>query len=441
MLHGPCGEDNPNASCMQDAKCSKEFPKAFQESTAKNVKGYPFYRRRSGPYVRIRNNYFDNRSVVPYNKFLTLKYDCHINVEACTSLAAVKYIYKYIYKGYDCARIVVGQGNNEQLIVDEISRYIDTRYISAPEAMWRLLKYKMHDRSHVVIRLGVHLDQEQQIIFQAGHEQEALLAAQTGVTTLTDWFRLNREDVNARGLLYPDLPYHYVFRKGTWKRRERQTKLVPRMYTVSIRDEERFYLRMLLLHVRGATSYADIRTVDDVVYNTFKEAAFHRHLLASDEEWRNCLAESATFHMPQQMRQCFAFICIFGELTNALALWEEFREDFILDFRRNFCDEPSCINLALLDLQFIFRQHGVTCSTYQLPTPDENVSNVQTLNHQLQQREADRLIATLNREQKNAFDLIEKGVKLFSKTVLFEWSWWFGKNVSIQHTDYASRKC
>ena len=36
-----------------------------------------------------------------------MKYNAHINLEACTSMKCVKYLYKYVYKGHDCANVVV----------------------------------------------------------------------------------------------------------------------------------------------------------------------------------------------------------------------------------------------------------------------------------------------------------------------------------------------
>jgi hypothetical protein len=46
--------------------------------------------------------------VVPYNLYLSLLFNCHINMEVCTFVAVVKYFYKYVYKGHDRAQVDVG---------------------------------------------------------------------------------------------------------------------------------------------------------------------------------------------------------------------------------------------------------------------------------------------------------------------------------------------
>ncbi len=66
----------------------------------------------------------DNQWIVPYNLHLATKYHAHINVEICSSISAVKYLYKYVYKGPDRATAVIerqantpGQVNNAQAII------------------------------------------------------------------------------------------------------------------------------------------------------------------------------------------------------------------------------------------------------------------------------------------------------------------------------------
>ena len=255
---------------MSDGKCSKNFTKQFNDSTSPNVNGYPSYRRRSTEQAEVRGVQMDSRNVVPYNPYLALKYNVHINVEVCTSLRAIKYIYKYIFKGFDCANVAITSNGEPELRYNEITNFINCRYVSAPEAIWRLRENPMHDRSHSVMRLPVHLPNQQRVMFQEGHEEEALLRTQTEPTKLQSWFKLNENDMNARQYLYTEIPHHYVFSKGNWQVRKRGgEKVVARMYTVGVKDEERFYLRILLLHVRGATSFESLRTVDGVVQDSF----------------------------------------------------------------------------------------------------------------------------------------------------------------------------
>ncbi len=261
MLHGPCGENNKNAPCMLEdkgiVKCSKEFPKTFCESTDLNVNGYPIYRRRDDgrKIIKRGGHEMDNRWVVPYNPYLTRKYAAHINVEICSSVQSVKYIFKYIYKGHDAALVRTNESSQTSTYEwDEISYFRDTRYISAPEAIWRLDKYDMSTKSHAVERLPVHLPSQQTVVFKEGAEEETLRNAEKRGTKLTNWFRLNREDPNARQYLYSDIPYHYVWHasKNQWKPRKRgKDKILPRMYAVSPKDIERFCLRQLLLHIPG----------------------------------------------------------------------------------------------------------------------------------------------------------------------------------------------
>ena len=105
---------------------------------------------------------------------------------------------------------------------------------------------------------------------------------------------------------------------------------------MSPRDEERFYLRMLLQHVRGPQSFKDICTVQGIVYETFKAAAITRHLLDEDTEWIHLMQKASTFNMPRQLRQTFALICIFNSPKNLLGLFEQFKESLVEDYRRNF---------------------------------------------------------------------------------------------------------
>ena len=96
--------------------------------------------------------------------------------------------------------------------------------------------------------------------------------------------------------------------------------VLSRTYLVSPKDRERFYLRLHLLHVRGATCFEDLRTVDNKILPTFYEAAIACKLIKTDDEWDHCLREAVNFYFSKALYQLFSFILIFHNPTNAQEL-------------------------------------------------------------------------------------------------------------------------
>ena len=183
---------------MRDGKCTKKFPKEFCDTTDLQVNGYPKYRRpNNGRYVMYNDVRLDNRHVVPYNAFLSTTFYAHINLEICSMVEAVKYQYKYVYKGHDAASIRLSRPSaaedRDGHVIDEITAHLDARYVCAPEAMHHILEYRVDKKSHSVYRLAVHLPREQQVTFRAGEEQQAIHRAAVRHTTLTAFFKANAD--------------------------------------------------------------------------------------------------------------------------------------------------------------------------------------------------------------------------------------------------------
>jgi hypothetical protein len=136
MMHGPCGAYNRKCPCMKNDKCSKNFPKAFQDETMLDEFGFTIYRRcDDGRYVLKNGIRLDNKSVVPYNMWLLKKYNAHINVEWCNKSNMFKYLFKYINTGSDRAKVyyeITAKTSNtspgpEMAPPNEIQEYIDAR--------------------------------------------------------------------------------------------------------------------------------------------------------------------------------------------------------------------------------------------------------------------------------------------------------------------------
>ena len=223
MLHGPCGPSYPKAPCWDNDKqeCCKGFPKQYIEVTKQNQNGYPLYQRSSKGLTIKKNVFdFDNSRVTPYNLYLLTKYNAHINVEICSSVTAVKYLFKYVYKGHDRVKFGFSENNKDESL-DEIKNYLDARFVSASEAAWRILGLPMSGQYPKTTRLTIHLENKQSIVFKEQASAESIME-NSEKTMLTEYFEINKSEPSLKDVLYHNMPKHCSWSTKTksWKLRK-----------------------------------------------------------------------------------------------------------------------------------------------------------------------------------------------------------------------------
>ncbi|XP_071916209.1 uncharacterized protein [Coffea arabica] len=134
-----------------------------------------------------------------------------------------------------------------------------------------------------VYSLQIHLPGQQLISF---NKNSNLLELKRKIdfskTMLTEFFEMNKANSKAENLkcFYRDFPEHFVWstKFKIWNKRKRK-KIIGRLVTVSPKEGERYYLRLLLNHVRAPTSFDDLLTVNGQKMNCFRQAALNLGLL------------------------------------------------------------------------------------------------------------------------------------------------------------------
>ncbi len=280
-----------------------------------------------------------------------------MNVELCVCpVGGIKCLFKYVCKGSDRVTMEIVEETGRY---NEIEQFQHARYVSASEASWRILAFDIVDNDPPVYRLEVHAEGHHTVHFRESEELPAALREPQ--TKLTEWFNASTIYPGANYLRYDEFP-----RLFTWNRKDKVWKprakfrgrgtrgagpssagasapseynfegsgetIIGRMYTVSPREGERYFLRLLLLHVTGVKSYADMRTVDGEVRSLFRQACSRRGLLADDAEWRRVLRESFSSEFVP-LSQVFATILAYCKPSDPLSLWDEHKSLFVSEIR------------------------------------------------------------------------------------------------------------
>ncbi len=97
---------------------------------------------------------------------------------------------------------------------NEVEQFQDARYLSASEAVWRILAFDIVDNDPPVYRLEVHTEGHHTVFFREGKELPAALREPQKI--LTEWFNANTIYPGANHLRYDKFPRFF-----TWVRSDR----------------------------------------------------------------------------------------------------------------------------------------------------------------------------------------------------------------------------
>lgn len=433
MMHGPCGPENPDPRCWDAEKtvCKKGYwpLKPFTERTVLINNSYPHYRRSDDgrtvtKVIGGQQFILDNRNVVPHSPVLCRYFDCHINVETVSGIQAIKYIHKYVFKGGDRVAWEVPQ--------DEVQQHREGRYVSASEAAWHLAGNAMSGSCPPVFRLTFHLEGEENVVFQDDTPLADIVENRRD-TMMLAFFKIN-DDADpevkrtANDLVYQEIPskFTWIDKHRKWQRRVRAGSGIGRMPWISANSGERYFLRMLLTVVKGCTSYANLRTFDGHVYDTYKECCIARGLLEDDGEWHTCLEEAGLVKTGSQLRKLFAMILMLGSPTQPMVLWANHKANICDDLERKLrqqlppervITQDDVYDYGLYLIQQLVEDQGGTMAQCHMAMCTQQWARIvndgnRLIHDQLQiaanQPEgiADEHLARLNPEQREGFEAI-----------------------------------
>ncbi len=280
-----------------------------------------------------------------------------------------------------------------------------------------------------MVRLDIHLPHHQTMVFDPSADEESLMMqSATTTSTLLAFFRLNASDGFARSLLYHEVPEHYVWASGVWRKRvyskvpvcpsfalvspltRSQAQAVGRIYGVSHHNSELFALRRLLSVVKGAQSFEDVATHNGMVHATFGDACLARGMMADDSDIIAAFQEIVEVQISvDEIRKQFARMLMMSAPVNPQMLLNMFVHDMHDD-----PGNPDAEAFTMLAVERHMNTHGRSLTDFGLELPtcaDQESQRVVTTRRdrialQNAQMQSAILIAKLSDEQRAAVNMI-----------------------------------
>eukprot|EP00794_Sanderia_malayensis_P006623 gene6623-biopygen5393 len=258
------------------------------------------------------------------------------------------------------------------------------------------MQYEMHDKSHTIIRLAIHLPDQQPVCFTDPEQA----AQRNNDSMLMAYFSLNQREQNAHQYLYQDIPEHYTFNKSTkqWQQRKRRA---PKKEQPPSKTFEQL-------------------TESLTTRSRMQQEQWH---LGRRCRAQTLLADAVVVHMPAQMRQLFATLILFQTPSDIDALFTEFQEDMAEDYvRHDLLQDPNAtfqqqhIHMCLADIQRNLQIHGKSLKDFpempQLPADYAQPRQAaDEINIEQEREQGQRMFEQLNPEQLQVHNTIVQAIE------------------------------
>ena len=283
-------------------------------------------------------------------------------------------VFKYQHKGPDRVLMKLEDCNNS-----EVEQYITGRYLSTSESCWKLLGFDITRRSHGVIKLPCHLEDEQQVFFKEGEEGDALNRGKP-VSMLTAWFEANKKnEENATTYTYSEFPEYFVFKddKKEWDPRKKNFgETIGRIPSIPLNPHtmELYSLILILNNKKGSTSFEELRTVNGEVMHNFQSAAIAMGLMDDDKELDKAMEEAYSMKFGDAIRVLFLQILLNSRPSDPLKFYLDHKNKLTEDWNRDGKCRVEAENEFLLWLEDRLLLIEMDLDSFHLPQPDREMA-------------------------------------------------------------------
>ncbi|RZB42938.1 ATP-dependent DNA helicase PIF1 [Glycine soja] len=185
-----------------------------------------------------------------------------------------------------------------------------------------------------------------------------------------------------RNLNYSQFVSKFVYNQKarSWNLKKKGNT-IGRLIWVPPTTGELFYLIMMLTACKGATSFEDIRTVENVLYPTYREACFAIGFLQDDREFVEAIKEAKDWGTTNYLRKLFVLILLSGVITKPEELWSQtwnwLAEDIAYHYKKTtlntelHIDDEQLKNLTLLEIEKLLHANQKSLRGYPtMPYPE-----------------------------------------------------------------------